>query len=178
MIHTPFWNLSLFLVETPPDIKHYVIKTEKAPSKTSINPFSKKKKLPLQYFIGHTRFNSLPELIARYQQEQGGLCCRLAQPSNHESVIQRIDEYLPPQSYEELGFWNIEPSDLTIGKQLGKGSFGEVFECFLSTNDEMKLAIKFFKAKDNNYRDQRDEFDKEISFMKRLAHQYVVQLYG
>ena len=98
-----------------------------------------------------------------------------APEQNQESIIQRI-EYLPPQSYEESGY--IEPSDLIIGNQLGKGSFGEVFECFLSTNDEMKLAIKFFKAKDNNYRDQRDEFDKEISFMKRLAHQYVVQFYG
>ena len=100
-----------------------------------------------------------------------------APEQNQESIIQGI-EYLPPQSYEESGFGYIEPSDLIIGKQLGKGSFGEVFECFLSTNDEMKLAIKFFKAKDNNYRDQRDEFDKEISFMKRLAHQYVVQFYG
>ena len=171
-------NLIPFLVETPPDIKHYVIKTEKAPSKSSINPFAKKKKLPLQYFIGNTRFNSLPELIERYQQDQGGLCCRLAQPSNHESVIQRIDEYLPPQSYEELGFWNIEQTDLTIGKQLGKGSFGEVFECFLSTNDKMKLAIKFLKAKDNNNRDQRDEFDKETSFLKSLPHPYVTKLYG
>ena len=103
----------------------------------------------------------------------------MAQPSNHESVIQRLDEYLPPQSYEELGFWNIEPTDLTIGKQLGKGSFGEVFECVLSSNDNVKLAIKFLKAKDNNnQRDQRDEFEKETSFMKSLAHQYVVRLYG
>ena len=95
-----------------------------------------------------------------------------APKTNQENVI------LPPQSYEECESWNIEPSDLTIGKLLGKGSFGEVFECFLSTYDEMKLAIKFFKEKDNNYRDQRDEFDKERSFMKSLAHQYVVQLYG
>ena len=95
-----------------------------------------------------------------------------APEQNQENVI------LPPQSYEECESWNIEPSDLTIGKQLGKGSFGEVFECFLSTNEEMKLAIKFLKAKDNNNRDQRDEFDKEIRFMKSLAHQYVVQFYG
>ena len=81
-----------------------------------------------------------------------------------------------------MEFWYIEPIDLTIGKQIGKGSFGEVFECFLSTNDEMKLAIKFRKAKDYKNSAQRDEFDKEISleisFMKSLAHQYVVQFYG
>ena len=97
-----------------------------------------------------------------------------APEQNQESIIQRI-EYLPPQSYEESGY--IEPSDLIIGNQLGKGSFGEVFECFLSTDDEMKLEIKFLKAKDNN-RDQRDEFDKETRFMKSLAHRYVVQFYG
>ena len=105
-----------------------------------------------------------------------------APEQNQESIIQRIDEYLPPQSYDESGLGYIEPSDLIIGKQLGKGSFGEVFECFLSTNDEMKLAIKFRKAKDYKNSAQRDEFDKEISleisFMKSLAHQYVVQLYG
>ena len=155
-----------------------MIKTERAPRTSIKDAFKKKKKLPLQYFIGHTRFNSLPELIERYQQEQGGLCCRLAQPSNKESVIQRIDEYLPPQSYEELGFWNIAQSDLTIGKQLGKGSFGEVFECNLISNGEMKLAIKFLKTKDNTSTDLRDEFDRETSFMKSLAHQFVVQLYG
>ena len=143
-----------------------------------MNPFKSKKKRPTEYFIGHTKFNSLPELIERYQQEQGGLCCRLAQPSNQESVIQRIDEYLPPQSYEELGFWNIAEADLTIGRQLGKGSFGEVFECFLSSNGEMKLAIKFLKTKDNDSKDLRDEFDRETNFMKSLAHQFVVQLYG
>ena len=94
-----------------------------------------------------------------------------AQGTNQESVIQ-----LSPQIYEESGVWNIRPSDLTLGKQVARGSFGEVFECFLSTNNEMKLAIKFLKG--NNNRDQRDEFDKETNFMKSLAHQYVVQLYG
>ena len=110
--------------------------------------------------------NEIDQMISRTtsrKQEQGG-------------VIQRIHEYLPSLSYEEFGFLNIEPSDLTIGKQLEKGSFGEVFECFVSTNDEMKLTIKFLKDKNNV--DQRNEFDKEISFMKSLAHQYVDQLYG
>ena len=66
------------LAETSPDIKHYVIKTQRA-SRKSI--FQSKKKLPLEYFIGHSKFNSLQELIERYQQEQGGLCCRLAKSS-------------------------------------------------------------------------------------------------
>ena len=161
----PFWTSALFLVETPPDIKHYVIKTQKAPSN-------------IHYYIGYTRFNSLPELITNYQQEQGDLCCRLTKPSNQESVIQRIDEYRPPHSIEKLEFWNIDSSDLTISKQIGQGSFGEVFECSLSTNDEIKLAIKFLKGKDNNNRDQRDEFDKETSFLKSLHHPYVDKLYG
>ena len=74
------WNrkLMFILAETSPDIKHYVIKTQRAPRKSI---FQSKKKLPLEYFIGHSKFNSLQELIERYQQEQGGLCCRLAKSS-------------------------------------------------------------------------------------------------
>ena len=69
-------------------------------------------------------------------------------------------------------------SDLTIGKQLGEGSFGRVFECFLSSDTKNKLAIKFLKLTDNSSLDMLDEFYKETNFMKTLSHQYVVQFYG
>ena len=96
-----------------------------------------------------------------------------------KSVIQRIDEYLPPQSYEELGFWDIKFDDLTLGKQLGKGSFGEVFVCHLgATGEAVKMAVKFLKAKDNSNVDLQEEFVKETNFMKALSHPYVVKLYG
>ena len=169
------WKLNYILAETSPDIKHYVIKTQRAPRKSI---FQSKKKLPLEYFIGHTRFKSLPELIERYQQEQGGLCCRLAK-SSAESVIQRIDEYLPPQSYEGLGFWDIKYDDLILGEFLGKGSFGEVFVCHLgASSGAVKMAVKFLKSKDNNSADLQEEFMKETDFMKKLSHPFVVQLYG
>lgn len=71
----------------------------------------------------------------------------------------------------------VRKSDLTVGKLLGKYSVEEVFECFLSSNTEIKMAIKFFELTDNN-RDMLDEFDKEASIMESLSHEYVIQFYG
>ena len=143
-----------------------------------MNPFKSKKKLSTKYIFGQTKFNSLPELIERYQQEQGSLCCRLNNSSWQESAIKSINAYLLPQSYEESGFWNIAEADLTFGKQLGRGSFGEVLKCYLSSNPEIQLAIKFLKPMDNDTEDLRYEFDKETDFMKNLANQFIVKFYG
>ena len=82
-----------------------------------------------------------------------------------------------------LGFLSIKTlkeSDLTIGKMLGKGSFGAVFECHLSSNDTMKFAIKFIKTKDMKtpiYEDTMYEIE-ELYNMDRLANTHIVQYYG
>ena len=71
-----------------------------------------------------------------------------------------------------LGFLSIETlkeSDLTIGKNLGSGPFGEVFECYLSSNDTMKFAIKFSQSK---------EMAEVTYLIDCLANTNVVQFYG
>ena len=71
-----------------------------------------------------------------------------------------------------LGFLSIETlkeSDLIIGKKLGSGPFGEVFECYLSSNHNMKFAIKFSKS---------EEMAKVTCLIDCLANTNVVQFYG
>ena len=114
---------TLFSAETPPDIKHYVIKTQRAPRKSI---FQSKKKLPLEYFIGHTKFNSLQELIERYQQEQGGLCCRLAKSSAERNDYFNTVHFISFWTVHFIVYWTVhfhleplkhknDPSEKLIG---------------------------------------------------------------
>ena len=75
---------------------------------------------------------------------------------------------------------------LTIGKLLGRGSFGEVYECNLTSNASMKFAIKFSKSKEHDAFKIIDYFgntlinteSKEASLMDFLVNINVVQRYG
>ena len=74
----------------------------------------------------------------------------------------------------------LKESDLTIGKQLGGGRWGDVIskvhECYLSSNDTMKFAIQFIKIEDKSK--LKDAIVKGILLMERLVNMNVVQLYG
>ena len=79
-----------------------------------------------------------------------------------------------------LGFLSIKTlkeSDLTIGKMLGRGSFGEVFECNLSSNDTIKFAIKFIRTNVIENKDVMDEIKLESRIID-LANINVVQYFG
>ena len=58
---------------------------------------------------------------------------------------------------------------------LGRGWFQEVYECYLSSNDSMKFAIKFIKPK--FIEDTMYEIE-ELYNMDRLASTHIVQYYG
>ena len=81
-----------------------------------------------------------------------------------------------------LGFLSIKTlneSDLTIGKMLGKGSFGAVYECHLSSNDTMKFAIKFIKSEEFTRAEiTRAEIERDLRINDCLANTNVVQYYG
>ena len=60
-----------------------------------------------------------------------------------------------------LSIETLKESDLTFGQMLGRGSFGEVFECNLSSNDTMKFAIKFIRTNFLTNKDVMDEIELE-----------------
>lgn len=70
--------------------------------------------------------------------------------------------------------WRIAPSELTLGRELGEGSFGAVR---FATWFGLKVAVKQLKALDNS--NAAHEFETEIQLMAALQpHQNVVVLYG
>ena len=77
-----------------------------------------------------------------------------------------------------LSIETLKESDLTIGKMLGRGSFGEVFECYLSSNDAMKFAIKFIKSEDFSEAEIVAVTERESCLNDCLPNTNVVQHYG
>ena len=71
----------------------------------------------------------------------------------------------------------MKESDLTIGKMLGRGSFGEVFECHLSSNDTIRFAIKFTRTIFLEDKDIKDEIEVESRLID-LVNINVVQFFG
>ena len=108
---------------------------------------------------------------------QGGLCCLL-----NDSMLESLNacqEYLAPCNYGGFdAFWNITADSIVLGEQLGTGHFGKVFAGHFQHNTDCQVAIKFLKSNGANFQTADNEFRKETTFMKKLNHQFIVQLLG
>ena len=65
--------------------------------------------------------------------------------------------------------WSLSHRDVRIGKKLGKGAFGDVFEAFL--NNEM-VAVKTCRSSDLT---DMDKFMMEADILKQYDHPNVVR---
>ncbi|CAP24632.2 Protein CBG03803 [Caenorhabditis briggsae] len=76
--------------------------------------------------------------------------------------------------------WQLYHEQINLGKKLGNGEFGEVFQGMLSvgifTND-VEVAVKTMKGSKVTA-DERIKFLREANLMLKLNHKYVVRLYG
>ncbi|CAB03003.2 Tyrosine-protein kinase [Caenorhabditis elegans] len=76
--------------------------------------------------------------------------------------------------------WQLYHEQINLGKKLGNGEFGEVFQGVLSvgifTND-VEVAVKTMKGSKVTA-DERITFLREANLMLKLNHKYVVRLYG
>ncbi|EGT47291.1 hypothetical protein CAEBREN_31125 [Caenorhabditis brenneri] len=76
--------------------------------------------------------------------------------------------------------WQLYHEQINLGKKLGNGEFGEVFQGMLSvgifTND-VEVAVKTMKGSKVTA-DERITFLREANLMLKLNHKYVVRLYG
>ncbi|XP_041925461.1 tyrosine-protein kinase receptor TYRO3 isoform X1 [Alosa sapidissima] len=73
----------------------------------------------------------------------------------------------------------VERASLTLGKELGKGEFGSVFEGIFSPQGgvEMKVAVKTMRAGIHSHEDL-ETFLKEAEIMRHFDHENVVSLLG
>ncbi|XP_029942466.1 tyrosine-protein kinase receptor TYRO3 [Salarias fasciatus] len=102
----------------------------------------------------------------------------------------------PPQSFNPVGVVQllgglssrlldslkdvlVERNQLTLGKELGKGEFGSVFEGVFSPEDapDIRVAVKTMRVGIHSLEDLQ-EFLEEAEIMKNFHHENVVRLLG
>ena len=67
--------------------------------------------------------------------------------------------------------WALSHSDINIGRKIGKGAFGDVFEATLKSSGE-RLAIKSCRSSDLT---DMDKFLQEAEILKQYDHSNVVK---
>ncbi|NXT28643.1 TXK kinase, partial [Syrrhaptes paradoxus] len=111
-------------------------------------------------------FSSVPELIKYHQHNAAGLITRLRHPVGSDGCSSPATAGF---SYEE---WELNPSELTLVKELGCGQFGVV------QLGKWKATIKVAIKTINEGAMSEDYFIEEAKVMMKLSHPKLVQLYG
>ncbi|ESO04307.1 hypothetical protein HELRODRAFT_172663 [Helobdella robusta] len=107
-------------------------------------------------------FDDLTALIMHYQRDSDGLVCQLGRAlprTQHQST----------EEFFTRSLWNFNLSDITLGEQIGKGEYGEVYRGTLNGED---VAIKVIKGT------MVHTFLQEASVMTTLKHKNLVHLKG
>lgn len=116
------------------------------------------------YFLSEKHCQvSIAKLIEYHSHNAGGLACRLKNPPGRSK---------PPTAGLSHGKWEIDPTELTLGEELGSGQFGVVRRGkWRGTTD---VAVKMMKEGTMS----EDDFIEEAKVMTKLQHTNLVQLYG
>ncbi|XP_029972143.1 tyrosine-protein kinase ITK/TSK [Salarias fasciatus] len=138
--------------EKNPRVKHYQIRQ----AETGKAAF---------YLAEKYLFSTIPQLIHYHQHNAAGLITRLRHPvSRYGCCTQEVPDLLQDQ-------WQVNPTELVLGQELGSGQFGLVLE---GTWRERKVAVKMMREECMS----EDDFKEEAKVMMRLSHCKLVQLYG
>jgi len=141
------YTLTLFTKIPHSQVKHYHIKQN-----------------PSGYFLSEKHCQpTIAKLIEYHSHNAGGLACRLKNPPGRSK---------PPTAGLSHGKWEIDPTELTLGEELGSGQFGVVRRGkWRGTTD---VAVKMMKEGTMS----EDDFIEEAKVMTKLQHTNLVQLYG
>ena len=111
-------------------------------------------------------FENVYELVEHYSKQPDGLCiglrmtCLIARPRTASS------------SEETIEILEVDRASIELGKKLGAGRFGEVWQAVW--NGTTEVAVKKLKQDTISIK----EFLEEVSLTKQLRHPKLVQLYG
>ncbi|XP_029932442.1 tyrosine-protein kinase receptor TYRO3 isoform X2 [Myripristis murdjan] len=116
-----------------------------------------------------------PELSYRRPEEPEP---EVQQPRMVEGVVQLL-EGLSDRLLASLREVLVERHQLTLGKELGKGEFGSVYEGIFSPEEglDIKVAVKTMRVGIHSQEDLH-EFLREAELMKNFDHDNVVRLLG
>ncbi|KAK3519270.1 hypothetical protein QTP70_023140 [Hemibagrus guttatus] len=133
------------------DVKHYQIK------QTESGMF---------FLAENYKFYSIPEMINYHKHNAAGLVARLRYP------VGPMEQYIPTTAGFSSDKWEIDPSELTFMKELGRGEFGVVQ--LGQWREQHKVAIKAIREGAMS----EDDFIEEAKVMMRMCHPKLVQIYG
>ncbi|XP_022540029.2 tyrosine-protein kinase ITK/TSK [Astyanax mexicanus] len=138
--------------EKNPRVKHYKVRqTENEDGKF--------------YLAEKYLFSTIPELINYHQYNAAGLITRLRHcVCQDRGNSPRIEEIVSEK-------WEVDPDELSLGKELGCGQFGVVLEGFWNGK---KVAVKTVREDAMS----EEEFKEEAKIMTKLSHPKLVKLYG
>lgn len=121
-----------------------------------------------QYYVSRTKaFDTLKELVEWYSLQADGLCVRLGEPCKKTEAPTTFG-----LSYNTVDTWEIPRTSIKLGRKLGSGQFGEVYEGLW--NDTTAVAVKTLKPGSMD----PEDFLREAQLMKRLRHGKLIQLYA
>eukprot|EP00039_Didymoeca_costata_P022212 m.3995 g.3995 ORF g.3995 m.3995 type:complete len:586 (-) comp2874_c0_seq1:954-2711(-) len=119
-----------------------------------------------QFFIRHKQtFNSIPELIEHHRSHSSGL----PMPLSH--IVQKAHASAIVISKKMEAEWELKRDDVSMGKMLGAGNYGEVYK---GNYKNLPVAIKTVKEESMGI----EEFMREAQVMKKMQHPNLVQLIG
>jgi len=141
------YTLSLYTKIPHNQVKHYHIKQNST-----------------GYFLSEKHCcATIAKLIEYHSHNAGGLACRLKCPPGRSK---------PTTAGLSHGKWEIDPTELTLGEELGSGQFGVVRRG--KWKGTIDVAVKMMKEGTMS----EDDFIEEAKVMTKLQHQNLVQLYG
>jgi len=142
------YTLSLYTKIPHAQVKHYHIKQNSTAG----------------YFLSEKHpCVSIAKLIEYHSHNAGGLACRLKCPPGRSK---------PPTAGLSHGKWEVDPTELTLGEELGSGQFGVVRKG--KWKGTIDVAVKMMKEGTMS----EDDFIEEAKVMTKLQHTNLVQLYG
>uniref|UniRef100_A0A8C9TNS8 Tyrosine-protein kinase n=1 Tax=Scleropages formosus TaxID=113540 RepID=A0A8C9TNS8_SCLFO len=120
-----------------------------------------------QFFLAEKHvFNSIPEVIRYHKHNAAGLITRL------RYAVGIMGQCVPATAGFSYEKWEINPSELSFMKELGRGQFGVVR--LGKWRALCKVAIKTISEGAMS----EDDFVEEAKVMMNLCHPKLVQLYG
>uniref|UniRef100_A0A8B9BFR6 non-specific protein-tyrosine kinase n=1 Tax=Anser brachyrhynchus TaxID=132585 RepID=A0A8B9BFR6_9AVES len=182
------WNITVDLVIGPKGIRQMTSKEAKLGGG---QPFTHPCVLPQSLSIKTSSLaeaENMADLIDGYCRLQGGLETSLIVfprrggcPAGrwHSDIYAEIpDESSRPRSGGGLQHYGICREDVTLGRILGEGFFGEVYEGTYTNPKGERVNVAVKTCKKDCSPENKDKFLSEAVLMKKLDHPHIVKLIG
>ena len=111
-------------------------------------------------------FESIPDLVAHYQQQAEGLHSQLVHP-----CVCSEKPTTPGLSKHTNKKWEIDRKQIELVEKVGTGQFGDVWKGLWN---KTPIAVKTLKPGAMNH----SEFLQEAAIMRRLRHENILQIYA